>query len=237
MAYRFDGVDDRVIFNNNPVLGYVPGPMTLAALIKRGAATASLPVFGIDASSSLRRVSQRFGLGNVVSMAIGATAYQGSAVAASLSLWYLFACTWAGGTATPRFHIHDESGWTHQNATAATPGNLSTLTASDPISVGQVAATGFWNGDVVCAGIKKADRTDAQIEALSRTSFLVWKNFGFDWLVGFDDAGTITNEMGGGGDETSRVGTSVVADPPGWVFSTLPTIVTGGGISLLGGSA
>jgi hypothetical protein len=83
------------------------------------------------------------------------------------------------------------------------------------------------SGDVVCAGIKKADSTDLQVETLSRTLFSAWKAFGFDWLIGFDtslqSAGVLQDQASPGtGDEISKTGTSVVSDPPGWLWAAAP---------------
>ena len=62
---------------------------------------------------------------------------------------------------------------------------------------------------------------------LSPTDFSTWIAFGFDWLVGFEAAGTIVDRVTpGSGDETSRSGVSLVADPPGWSWTGVPKVTT-----------
>lgn len=54
MAYRFDGVDDRVDFAIAPFTGYVFGPYTLAAFYLRNAAANQILVDITDSGSTER---------------------------------------------------------------------------------------------------------------------------------------------------------------------------------------
>jgi uncharacterized membrane protein len=97
-----------------------------------------------------------------------------------------------------------------------------------------VSAPGPWggeymNGDMVCAGVKKSDSTDLAVETLSRTSFTAWTGFGFEWLAGFEAAGSpvVNRSNPGSGDETARTSVSLVSDPPGWVWAPVATPVAG----------
>jgi hypothetical protein len=85
------------------------------------------------------------------------------------------------------------------------------------------------NGDMVCAGVKKSDSTDLAVETLSRTSFTAWTGFGFEWLAGFQAAGSpvVNRSNPGTGDETARTSVSLVSDPPGWVWAPVATPVAG----------
>jgi hypothetical protein len=139
---------------------------------------------------------------------------------ASTTNWQLIAATRLGGASiTPRNHLNSGSGWTHA-AMSGTTSDPVAITGTSRMIVGrQGAGSLFFDGDIVCIGVKKANSSDIALEALSLTSFAPWKTFGFDWLVGFDAAGTRTNvTTPGSGDETARSGTSLVSDPPGWSF-------------------
>jgi hypothetical protein len=218
MAYRFDGVDDAIEFAFAPFSGYTFGPVTFAYYLKRNQNTALDVPVAFTRSALNGRLYTRFNpTKNELQVAgSGSTA---SAKSVDLtSLWYLIAVTWAGAGTVARHHIHDGTSWTHES-----PGSAITSAADATIArlfVGGWVAGAMLSADLVCAGIKKADSTDLQIEALSRTSFPAWTGFGFHWLAGFEAAGTIVNRAApGSGNEISRVGTSLVADPPGWTWS------------------
>lgn len=225
MAYLFDGVDDVVDFAPGPLNGYTIGPVTIAVFYKPGAISivnylvAACPVAGGV------RASLRVHTTNADRLTVVAANATGTHTLSDTSKWYLLVVNWAGAGATPRFHVHDGTSWNHANASVSVAANAAAMGATDPIKVGAVSGS-FGNSSIVCAAIKKTDvNVDATIETLSRTSFQAWKDFGFDWLVGFDDAATVTNEMAGGGNETSRTGTTLVADPPGWAWSPVLTSI------------
>jgi uncharacterized membrane protein len=143
----------------------------------------------------------------------------------SSSIWYLLAVTINSNQ--PRFHVHDGTSWSHTNGSATVTADTVAATDQMTFSSGQLA--GFFAGNVVCAAAKKANSTDLQIETLSRTAFQAWRDFAFDWLVGFDStleaAGVVQDQASPGtGDETSRTSITTVSDPPGWTWA--PVAVT-----------
>jgi hypothetical protein len=237
MAYQFDGVDDQVDFDRAPFTGYVAGPITIAALFKRGATGTVQSVAGIVDNTGSRRAYAGIHSINTPRLFIGAaTNSTGTQTLSSTTVWYLYAATWAAAGTTPRFHIHDGTSWVHANGGTSIAANAAAVVATDLIRIGSAGGS-FFNGDIVCAGIKKADSSDATTETLSRTLFQAWKDFGFDWLAGFQTSGTVLDQgTVGTGDELTRTGTTLVADPVGWTWPTpaIATIVTGGGISIYG---
>jgi hypothetical protein len=235
MAYRFDGVDDYVRFDIAPLNGYTIGPVTIAAFFKRrtvGATAGRDRIIRITPAAgtpllSLLEVNDVNGL----SLIVGSNQSSAlSGVLNSTSVWYLAVATWVGtASSVARLHVHDGSSWTHANsAVTISPG--AAISGTGILTVAQLVGDVWsFDGDIVCAGIKKADSTDMQVETLSPTAWSAWTGFGFDWLIGFDSslesAGVLQDQgTAGTGDETAILGTSAVSDPPGWAW-------TGGGAS------
>lgn len=243
MAYNFNGTADQVQFGVGALNGYAIGPVTFAILLRRTTVSAGSPqVAGLDGSAVGARQSWHgLGVTNRVSFTCGTAGSVTNPAAQTLgstSVWYLNVMTWAGAGTTPRFHLWNGTSWAHGPATAAMTPNASAVAAGDKVRVGTVGGSNFLAADVVCYGIKKADTaSDAAVEAISPVSFPAWLSFGFDWLIGFQAAGPLTNRAPGGGNETSRTGTTLVPDPPYWNWAPVtPTVIvaSGGGISLYG---
>lgn len=212
MAYRFDGSTGYVAYSAAPFTGYVFGAFTAAALVKRNA-VGSLPYLAFTTSG----FGTRIGLSLESVMRLNMTGFtDGTVATTSTTVWYLAVTTFAGGAAMPRFHLHDGTSWSHANPLSENATDISAIVGTDKIVVGWDGGT-FAGIDVTCAGIKKGSSTDLQVETLSPTSFPSWQAFGFDWLTRFDAVGTRTNLANlGTGDETARVDTSLVTDPPGF---------------------
>ena len=223
MAYRFNNGTDRMRFAVAPLSGYVVGAITIAQLLKIRAVSGAHqdyvgvipPAGGSRFFTGLRFDSKPRFDNRIVNV------FAPTLTMADISKWYILALTYPGGDVPGRFHLWNGTSWTHENS----GGNLSsfwtsTLDPTDEIRIGQLLDAGYsTDSDVVCVGIDKADHTDAQIETLSPTSYAAWKAFGFDWLVGFEAAGAITDDGAvGTGDEIGRVGTTLVADPPGFLW-------------------
>jgi PKD repeat protein len=228
MSYRFNGTSDYVEFALGPLASYTLGPVTMAAFVRNNSdPTGDHALMAFTNSGLTIKFLYRFTGGELQlnNPAVGAS---GTALTlTSTSLFYLAVVSWAGGAALPRFHVHNGTSWTHVNG-VGTLGNY-TLTAGDRFRVGAWSAN-FLPGDLVCAGIKKGDSTDLQVQALTRTAFSDWRAFGFDWLVGFDPSlvsGGLLQDQGaaGTGDELSRSGTSLVSDPSGWAWTSVATPV------------
>jgi hypothetical protein len=220
MAYRFTGSSSKVQFSPAALAGKTFGATTLAILMRRAASGANHEWFGITTAGGTQLLLVRWNTSDVQLWAINSGSL--SPVMASTSIWYLLVCTRVAGATVPRYHIWDGTSWTHTAGTAGSVADTAAVPSDGLLAVGDRAngpALPF-AGDIVACGIKNADTSDAGVMTLSPTSFATWKSFGFDWLVGFEAAGTIVNRSNPGvGDETSRAGVSLVADPPGWSWT------------------
>src|SRR4029077_16559463 len=127
------------------------------------------------------------------------------------------------GSSPARFHFHNGAVWTHTTSPSSVAANAA-VAASDRLRVAARATPNF-KADVVCVGIKNADSSDPQIETLSRTAFQAWRNFAFNWLIGFraslQSAGVLQDQSAAGtGDEISHGGSpTLVSDPAGWSWT------------------
>jgi hypothetical protein len=223
MAYRFSGTNSWMQFAINVLSGYTFGPVTAAAFL-RPAVVATQHLLVVENLSS--QESFQYALnspGNKPSLGYGATGNTSlSAITpTNTSLWYLVVATASGSGSPARFHVHDGTSWTHADATLNL--DLSALVAgTDKLYVSAPADFGssYLSVDMVCCGIKKANSTDLQVEALNGLSFSSWTGFGFDWLLRFDNVAARTNVANPGtGDEITRNNVTLVADPPGWVWA------------------
>lgn len=216
MAYNFTAAGESEIgFSVAPIDSYLAGPVTLAWYLRRNAISNQN---GLSLANSGKAV--RFGMNlrgtGVIRAQIGGTAIDSPATFSSTSVWYLMVVTWAGGSSDVRFHVHDGTSWSHANGGGSGPGNL-TVASTDTMRIQALTA------DVVCAGLKKTNASDAACETLSRTSFQAWADFAFDWLIGFDAIGTRNDQASPGtGDETDRFGVSLSSDPAGWSWTLGP---------------
>jgi hypothetical protein len=230
MAYRFtSGSSSRVQFGIGPFNGYTFGAFTIAAFFKRASTTdfESFVFFSNAAGGSNKLRLHGQPSSNGLKIDFGAEVHN-YAVAADTTNWWLAVATCAGTGQPVRFHLHNGTSWVHgsQSSGAATLGT-SAIGATDTLYVSAPLGWGgdYMNGDVVCAGVKKADSTDLAVETLSRTAFTAWTGFGFDWLAGFEAAGSpiVNRSNPGSGDETARTSVSLVSDPPSWLW--VPALV------------
>jgi hypothetical protein len=241
MAFSFDGVDDRVEFAVAPLSGYTAGPWTAAMLFKLSTlATGDYGPMIMDSGLSNFRLALAVQGDKTIRLERNGVGSGNTSILVDSTKWYLAAVTWTGATSAPRVHLHDGTAWAHGNA----PSTLSsdyTILGTDKILFGSPYSGSAFSGTAVCAGLKKANSSDAAIEALSPTSFQTWRTFAFDWLVGFDSSlisGGLVQDQAtpGTGDEVTRTGTSAVADPPGWAWiPTGPPVANFTGTPLTGG--
>lgn len=234
MAYRFTGASSsRVQFAVGPFNGYTFGAFTVAAYVKR-ASTTDFPsfVFFSNAAGGTNKFefnAQGGSTGLKVSLTGEVHNY---GISADTTNWWLVAATCAGTGQPVRFHVHNGTSWVHGNQSGgvATLGTAA-IGATDLLFVSAPGPWGgeYMNGDIVCAGVKKSDSTDLTVETLSRTVFSSWSGFGFEWLAGFETASSpiVNRTTPGTGDETARTSVSLVADPPGWVWTAVLTPVAG----------
>lgn len=222
MAYRFAGSGATVEFDKTPFSGYTLGGYTAAVLLKRNTlASLQRALFVSDLSFPYFALGFASGAGNSTALdtrAGGGNQHVLGPVCGSSSLWYLLVVT-GNGTAIPRWHVHDGTSWAH--STGGAVGGAVAFGSTHRVWVSPPTAWGgeYLLADVVCVGFKKSDSADLAVEALSPTAFPAWTGFGFDWLVGFENSSSLANRgSSGGGGEIARSGTSLVSDPPSWVW-------------------
>jgi hypothetical protein len=224
MAYRIATNADNVEFSNGPWSGYTFGGFTAAVFLKRNTlSTQQAALFLVISGFTFPRFEFGFNssnLGLLVTRGASASTTLSGPSLNSTTPWYLFVVS-GNGTATPRFHFHNGTSWAHSNASGALTNNP-TVGATDRLFLSPPSGWGgeYLKADVVCCGFKKADSADLTVESLTPNAFSSWQAFGFDWLIGFDAAGTRINQGGGsGGGEIARTGTSLVSDPAGWSWA------------------
>jgi hypothetical protein len=228
MAYRIATNGDNVEFDNGPLSGYTMGGYTAAAFAKRNTLGGRQgAIFIVNSGFSFPHFEFGFESSNaaLLTASVPAAATVTGPTLNSTSLWYLVVVT-GSGSATPRFHVHNGTSWSHSNGSTAF--NSPTIGATDRVFLSPSSGWGgeYLKADVVCAGFKKSDSTDSTVETLTPLAFSTWVAFGFDWLIGFDASSSRVNQgSGSGGNETARTGTSLVSDPAGWSWAIPATFV------------
>jgi hypothetical protein len=234
MAYRFDGSDDDVRFSMGAFDGYTAGPISGAVLLKRNAASAwhglicVYDATGAD-SGNVGLDLIEYSNGNQLAFwngKVGGAFIDGSSGTAvsDTSNWQIVGVSWNGASSAPRFHWKVGAGsWNHASGADSTGSDANTFATADRIIVGtDPTDSDDLSGDVVCAGMIKANWADGDFEALDMSAFSSWtaKFTGAGaWLVGFEASGALTDRTGNGGDEASRAGTTLVSDPGGWSWA------------------
>ena len=151
--------------------------------------------------------------------------------------WYLFATSKAAGTVTPRLHLYDFTAlsWSHANG-GLTMGNAATA-AGGSVAFGRQrtntwadASRNFLDGDLVAAAAWSASLSDGQVEALQTSSSLSgWTSLSSPvavWLFRGATVGDAVQDTVGAADESSRSGTTVLAENPPIPYD--PTVSTVG---------
>lgn len=141
--------------------------------------------------------------------------------------WYWIVATKASGTVAPRYHIYDVtagSAWTHADSSYASVANQPGPVANAIIG-GQSfgSASTAWKGSIAVCASWNSVLADATIETTmtlhARDTYTATPK----WMVRLNQASVataVTDDTGGGGDQTSISGTSVDADePPGFDYS------------------
>jgi len=155
--------------------------------------------------------------------------------------WYVM--TKAGGSALPRIHVGDPTGtpsWAHTN------NDFNVGDGSGPIDTLIVGGTGGgsngWRGPIMVAAMVDEAWTDGQIEARCTMAaldlFTPVSAATKKWMVRLNQASTataVTDDTGGGGDQTAISGTTVVSDLAGFDYSI--TGPTGPAATLWNGSS
>lgn len=236
MAYRFDGVDDVINFGVGALSAQLAGPCTMAVCVNLSATTDGAAIHLLtsgDASGAFLEVFGNWDFG------IGATARAGPAGATGS--WRVIVFSKASGTASVEWtQIILGGATTSGTASGGTLANGSTPPGgTGKIRVGrfQASATEYLAGDIAATAVWSTALDQTAREALS--TWDAWLAATPAWAVEYTESSSRSDATGGGGDESSRTGTTLVADPSGF-FDEEPTEVTltaAGTLGALSGTA
>lgn len=226
MSRQFDttGGTDSITFS---VGGSPPdqGPITVAVLAK-AASVAGFTMWMIAGRKSGTAV-----WGFLTSNNAGAKLFAendfGNGVSGLSTSWRWYVMTKAAGSAAPRISVWDLSGaWAHTDNSATVGDGTGAI---DTLFLGSQNGTGNgWRGSIAVAATWASQLSDAQVEAACTLAALDTLNAAPAWMVRLNQASTattVTDDTGGGGDQSALSGTSVDADdPPGYSYSLAQTV-------------
>jgi hypothetical protein len=217
-ARQFTRPDDEVITS----LGNVSfGATSVAAMVKTTDVTNTKVVISAGATGE----AWTFQVDPDESVAFftvaGGGVKRNSAVSRIVSgRWHLIAYTKASGTVTPRFHIYDYTTrlWVHENGggTQADLGGPPSIPATIWLAQDNASAGAGWSGQIQIEAYWNRELSDADCEALTDTR-LAWdaSTPAALWpLTQQTTATNVTDTTGGGANQTTLTGTSVVIGNP-----------------------
>lgn len=211
MARTFDGAGDRLTVSIG-LTGFVMGPGTAAAIVKRGADGAIHSIFHAGAATSgANRWMLRMDAANKIDLATPTAVAAATLTVTVANGWSLIAASKASGTSTPRFHryIFSTNVWSHEDGASTLADSGTPITTS---CMGeQASGSGDYNGDIAIAGIWNVVLTDTQIESLA-FSLQAWFQVQPKGLWLLDQAATthkVADLTGGGARESALTGTTV----------------------------
>ena len=223
MAYRFDGVDDVIDFGVGALSAQLAGPCTMAVCVNLSATTDGAAIHLLTSGNASGAFLEVFGNWD---FGIGATARAGPAGATGS--WRVIVFSKASGTASVEWtQIILGGATTSGTATGGTLTDGSTTPGgTGKIRVGrfQASATEYIAGDIAATAVWSSALNQAAREALS--TWDAWLAASPAWAVEYTESSSRSDASGGGGNETARTGTTLVADPSGF-FDEEPTEVTG----------
>lgn len=138
----------------------------------------------------------------------------------AVGTWYLFGVSKAAGSSVVRTHVYDYTAttWTHTNWTSLSDSAAGPVTE---LRAGYFGATDILNGKLAAMAIFGSVLSDGAVQALN-ASFPSWLAASPLWAVKFDQSSVatpVTDQTGGGGNQTSISGTTVSTDEPaGWSY-------------------
>lgn len=156
--------------------------------------------------------------------------------------WAWYIAEKAPGSVVPRWHIGvfvdaTTISWTHQNGA----GNVNNLSGPiDALTLGLNSVGNTWRGSeaVAATWASQPFASDAAVEAAFTHAAADAFNAGPGWMVRLNQASTatpITDDTGGGGDQSAISGTAVDADdPPGFNYALTVSPSEGSAGFLLG---
>lgn len=134
--------------------------------------------------------------------------------------WYLFGLSKAAGSSVVRTHVYDYTAatWAHTNW-GSLPDSAAGPVAE--IRAGWFSGTDILNGKLAAMAIFSGVLSDLAVQGLT-ASFTSWMALGPLWAIKLNQASVatpVTDQTGGGGNQTSISGTTVSADEPaGWSY-------------------
>src|SRR4029079_10361608 len=137
--------------------------------------------------------------------------------------WRWYVVTKASGTAIPRWHIWDLAGaWSHTNTDNSVGNGTGPI---DEILLGLDSAGTTWRGSIAVAATFNSALSDVSVEAAFTNAAADLLDATPGWMVRLNQASTgtsVTDDTGGGGDQTALSGTTVDADDPDFDYSLTP---------------
>jgi hypothetical protein len=148
----------------------------------------------------------------------------GNGAAGITTDWAWYVATKAAGSALPRFHVKNlttNGAWTHANGSANVGDGSGPITA---IRVGSNNSLGTtFRGSIAVEALWASALSDADVEAFCTYAYADIISGAAGWAIKLDQASTataVTDDTGGGGDQTALSNTTVDADdPPGFDYS------------------
>lgn len=217
MSRQFDGIDDVVTFDPGAATG-PQGPITIAVLIKP-----------TDVGSTRCVVEGNTDTDAGYGLLIDSGDYYchrqfTSPQAAAVSDWQWAVFSKASGSAPPRWHfrnVTDGGAWVHTDAASNSSNGPSPATH---IRVGQAEFfTGRYAGSIAAIVVWGSVLTDGAVEAACTLAASDLADAAPAWGTLWNQASEaipVADFTGGGGDQTSIVGTVVDPDdPPGFDYS------------------
>lgn len=221
MSRQFDtsGGADSITFSPG---GAPPdqGPITIAVLAK------AFSTVGWTGWMVAGRKTGTAVLGFLTSNNAGAKLFAendfGNGVSGLSTSWRWYVMRKAAGNVQPTISVWDLSGaWSH----TANSANVGDGTGPiDTLYVGSQNGSGNgWRGSIAMVAMWTAALTDGQVEARMTLNARDAYNASPSWMIRLNQASTatsVTDDTGGGGDQSAISGTSVDADdPPGFNYA------------------
>lgn len=236
MAYRLSGVDPFLRASPGAFTGYAmqQSPSSSFALIKRNAISSWQGVICADnGAGAVYHDAIEFNPSDgLAGWMTGGAGYSNAVAITDTTNWMIVGYTWdgtSGATSWTWWWKIGAGAW--QSSTSNATANTATAFASTFhwIIGNEANLQDDAQFDIVVAGSIKSKLSTATLQTLNMTTAASWDAVftgASAWLLGFDAIGTRTDRTGNGGNETSRsAGATValVADPPGWTWSSIDT--------------
>ena len=163
----------------------------------------------------------------------------GNGVSGLSTSWRWYVMSKAAGSNLPRIHVWDLSGaWSHTDNSANVGDGTGPI---DAIYVGgNGSGSNGWRGSIAVVATWASALSDGAIESACTLAASATYSATPAWMIRLNQASTatsVTDDMGGGGNQSAITGTSVDADdPPGYSYAlsnnvdgTVAQTVTGAG--------